>query len=140
MKVNSVSNQNFNGRICFIDHTNLAGKVEKLGETIAPIIKKNFPEMEEMIAKKPYDLFISRPDNLSEFYQVDANVRYENILSDNKAKKGISSMVYESRLDRFPVAAAEAMRSFERASAYEELIKPEGLFKGLWNMIRGIKS
>ena len=140
MKVNSVSNQNFNGRLCFVDHANIVGKVEKLSETLAPIIEKNYPEIEEAIAKKPYDLFISRPKNLSEFYQVDANVKYENVLNEDKAKKGMSSMVYESRLDRFPVAAAEAMKSFENASQYKELTKPTGFFKSLWNFIRGIES
>ena len=141
MKVQNISNQqNFNGHLRFIDYTNLAGKVEKLSETIAPIINKNYPEIEEAIAKKPYDLFISRPKNISEFYQVDANVKYENVLGEDKAKKGISSMVYESRLGRFPTAAHEAMKSFEEASEYKDLTKPDGFFKSLWNTIRGIKS
>lgn len=140
MKIQTVSNQNFNGSVRFVDYTCVTGKVEKLSEKIAPIIRKKYPQMEEMIANKPYDLFISRPKGLSEFFQVDANVKYENIIGTDEKLKGRSSMVYEIRLDRFPDAAREAMWSFENIPAYKELTKPDGFFKTLWNMIRGIKS
>lgn len=139
MKVQQVSGQNFNGRLCFMDYTGITGKVEKLSETIAPIISKNYPEIEETISKKPYDLFISRPKNLSEFFQVDANVKFENALGEDNTIKGKPSMVYEKRLDRFPSAAAEAMYNFEHAPAYEKLTKPEGFFQVLWRFIRGVK-
>ena len=140
MKVNSVSCQNFNGRIVFIDNVNVVGKIEKLSETIAPIINRDYSKIDDMIADKPYDLFISRPKNLQEFYQVDANTKFENVLSEDKSIKGKSSMVYENRKDRFPTAAIEAMHSFERASAYEELTKPKSFIETLWNFIRGIKA
>ena len=139
MKVQKVSNQNFNGRIIFINNKNIAGKTEELSKNLATLLSKNYPEIETWIEKKPYELFVSRPKNISEFYQVDANVKFENVLGEDSTVKGISSMVYEGRLDRFPTAAYEAMTSFEKAPAYEELVKPEGFFEGLWRTIRGIK-
>ena len=140
MKINSVSNQNFNGRVNFVPNANISGKIEELNETLSPQLGDMLTQMELLISKKPYDLFISRPKNLSEFYQVDANVKFENVLSENEALKGKSSMVYENRLERFPDAAVEAMSSFEKAPAYAELTKPEGFFKMLWNFIRSKKS
>lgn len=137
MKINSVSNQNFNGRVVFINHVNIAGKTENLRKTLTSNLYDSIKEMEILIQDKPYDLFISRSKGLTEFYQVDANTKFENVLSEDKSLRGRSSMVYEHRLDRFPTAAAEAMRSFEQVAGYKELTKPESFFKTVLNLIRG---
>lgn len=136
MKIGSVSNQNFNGCINFMPHTNVSGRVEELGKTLPPLLGDMLLEMETAISKKPYDLFVSRPKDLSEFYQVDANVKFENVLSEDKTIKGKPSMVYESRLERFPSAAYEAMASFENAPAYSKLTEPEGFFEIFWGFIK----
>ena len=134
MKVQQVSDQNFNGSLKWVNAT---GDVQDLTQALVPKIKSYYLEMKDLVADKPYDLFVSKPNEIDGFYKLDANVNYENILNGDKTVKGKSVIVNENYPERLPVGARDAMLSFERASAYSELNKPEGFFQMLWRYIRG---
>ncbi len=118
----------FTGTVKYIKNTQ---------ELLEPKLGQLADELKALIADRPYDLYIERSQNMKGFYEINANVSYENVMNGDFAKKGRPSVVYGERLERIISAANEAMKSFERAPEYKKLIKGDGIFKELWQAIIG---
>ena len=132
MKTQSVSYQpNFTaGEIKFIRTVHPDGSINDLKEVVMPKIDGFIlSSMKKIIDKRPYDLYISESKDISGYYAVDANVDFANIIGNDIAKQGKTSVVYFERLERFISASREACESFEQAKDYKELIKRKSLIK-----------
>lgn len=136
MRTQSISAQNFTaGQIKFVQTVAEKTSDELLGEYLPKALGKSYKAVQGILEEKPYDLFVSRAENMPGFIALDANVNFANVVSDNVRIKGHTSIVSERNLDRFSQAATEAMNSFEKSPEYSKLIKPENIFKKLWKNI-----
>lgn len=135
MRTENISyNPQFTGTLKYINlHAQKNG--ENLQQILEPRLGKLADELRTMISDKPYDLFIERSQNMRGFYEINANVNYENIVNDNMAKKGRPSVIYEERLERVIPAADEAMKSFENTPDYKKMTRGKGIFRAIWQTI-----
>ena len=113
------------GELKFIRSKKVDGTIDDLREILVPQMGESVETLRKMISKKPYDLYISRTRNMRDFYSVDANVDFANVIGADEAKRGRPSLVYAGRLERFVSAADEAMKSFEKLPDYAKLTKPD---------------
>ena len=122
------------GRVVFLEKS-LGSTADKLEEYLPKQLGEYYEYLLAMMKNRPYDLFISKSNDVNGFYEVNANVNVENILASNLLNKVRPSLVNEKNVERFPEAASEVIRRFESLANYNELIK----FKSnIFKMIIGL--
>lgn len=125
------------GNVRYVKTHKLDGTIDDIQKELEPLLGNLSDELKKMIAAKPYDLFIEKSRNMKGFYEINANVNYENVIGTDITKKGRPSVIYRERPERIISAADEAMESFEKTPDYKKLVKRENIFKYLWNRLRG---
>jgi len=137
MRIQPISNnQNFTGKFFFL-------KPDKAGNILSEDIAKYIPSLgnddlaliQKNISKRPYDLYISKSDELDGFFEINASAKLEDFLS--KKRRGLSEpeLLNENKIDRIHLASYEAMQKYENSDGYLNDIKIENPLKFLFRKI-----
>ena len=106
MQIQPVTYQpNFNGKFLFKE------RVENLNKYSSNQVRKMFNDVTELISNQPYDIFVWKNKNKSDFYNIAANKSFENAQKIKEyTVKVHSNALAESLVD----AAKEAMEMYEK--------------------------
>lgn len=137
MQVQSISNsQNFNGRFLFYSPSKAGAIIsEDILKYIPHLRGKDLACVQKKISSCPFDLYISKSQDLDGFWELNASAKLENLLK--RKEQGIvrPALVREDKVDRVPAMAGEAIYKYEKSPEYYEDIKSENLLKLLFKKI-----
>ena len=136
MRIDNVSTQNFKGRFLFLKPDKLAPTISEDIEKYLPNLRgKDLADVQKAISSCPYDLYISKSDDLENFLELNAGAKLQNLLERKKQGKIRPVLLMENKTDRLYSAANEAMYKYERSAEYYEDTKSENLLKLLYKKI-----
>lgn len=135
MQVQRISNsQNFNGRFLFLKSDKVGYSVsEDIEKYISSLRGKCLADVQKEISFRPFDLYISKSDDLEGFFEINASANLEKFLARKTQGKTRPVLLMENKTSRLASAANEAIYKYEKSPEYYEDKKSEGLLKFLFN-------
>lgn len=136
MKIDNISTQNFNGRFLFLKTGKLGNEITEDIQKYAPFLHgKDIASVQKEISSRPYDLYISKSDDLEGFLEINASAKLKNLLLRKEQGNIRPVLVMEDKSDRIPAAASEAIYKYDKSSEYYEDAKTENPLKLLFNKL-----
>ncbi len=122
---------NFNGKLVLINPSDFYSGSDEVASYLNEVMSEKSNKVIDMVALKPYDVFISKSRQVEGFYEVNANVRAEN-LPNTQAKP---TFIFFNKPERIIDAIKEAMHKYEITPNYSIDTKPDNFFKILFKLI-----
>lgn len=137
MQIQPISNsQNFNGRFLFLKPNMLEPILSEDIERYMPTVRgKDLAEVQKTISSYPFDLYISKSEDLEGFWELNASANLKKFLIRRTQGKVRPALLKENKIDRLISTANEAIYKYEKSPEYYEDIKSENLLKLLFKKI-----
>ena len=112
MKTQAISNQNFNGNVYFVEKVGQKA-TEPLREHIVQRLgKRGMEQINSLIKEKPYDLFITRSEIHSGYYNIEADTSFVDAVK-NRPEKGYREGFSENGIKWLPYSIKGVMENYE---------------------------
>ena len=136
MQIQPISNnQNFTGRFLFLKIAKENIVSSDVENHLSFLNKEDLDIVRKKISSKPYDLYISKSDDLEGFYELNANAKLENILYKRSIRELDPVILNERKSENLYSASNQAMRKYEQSDNYLNDTKVENPLKLMFRKI-----